>query len=161
MGDLATTTSVPELLVGFLKNNSSSSDTSAVSMFSRHIDRAEARVKSALAVRYSLPFSPVPPEVRRIAEDIACYFAIRGAHFQDSREKNEYLEEFKTAFDDLKDIVENKTKLAYTDGSLVPVIVSSTYLSSTENYTPVFGLDEPTQWQRDEDEVDDQESARG
>ena len=161
MGLYATTTSFTELLVRFYKNNTTSSDTTGVAIAVKHIDRAEGTVNAALTRRYAIPFATVPPEVRRISEDIATYYLIRACNYQDGKTtKHAYLEEFKTAFDDLKNIADGKSRLSLTDGSLLPIKASSRILSSTEDYTPIFGLDPAKNWERDPDEIDDQENSR-
>jgi phage gp36-like protein len=129
-------------------------------MLTKHIDRAEAFIASALSGRYSMPFSTVPPDVRRMAEDLASYYVIRASSYQDGKLKNQYLEEYKTVFSDIKAVADGAVKLSYTDGSLVSVKSSAKMLSSSENYTPVFGLDDPEKWQRDADEIEDQAAKR-
>ena len=166
MGSYATTTSISELIPNFLSGNTTSSDTAGTSIFSRHIDRAEGIVNGCVTARYSLPFitatttTNVPPILRTITEDLACYFALRGAYTQDGQNKNAYYTDYKTAMETLDGIKNGTVKLAYTDGSLVPTVSTNRFLSSTEGYTPVFGLDDPRVWKRDSDEIDDQEDAR-
>lgn len=155
-----TTTSFNTLLVRFYKGNTTSSDTAGVEIVTTHMDRAEAVVMSAVAARYSMPFTTVPPEVRRIAQDIASYYIIRASTFQEGKEKNRMLEEFKVAFDDLKAIMEGDRKLTLTDGSLLSVKADARMTSNTISYTPIFGKDDPKSWQRDVDEITDQENAR-
>lgn len=160
MGTFATTTSINTILVRFLKGNTTSSDSFGKDLFSAHITRAEAFVKASIASKYSLPFTVIPPEITRITEDIACYYVIRSSNYQNPKEKNSYLEEFKTAFDDLKAIAEGSRKLTDTSGSEIGTRTTSMFQSNTENYTPIFGKDDPTQWQRDDDEIVDQEALR-
>ena len=165
MGSYATTTSLSELIPNFLKQNTTTSDAAGTAMFSRHIDRAESVINSAISRLYSLPFitgtttTNVPPILRTLAEDIACYYALRSAYTQDGASKNPYLDAYKTALDQLEDLAEGEIKLADTSGSLVAVR-SSRYLSDKEGYTPVFGLDDQDQWKRDGDEITGQEAAR-
>lgn len=161
MGSYATTTSFPDLLVNFLKGNTSSSDTAGVAVLTRHINRAEGVVNSYVGARYSLPFTTVPPIIITITEDLTSYYAIRGTHFQDSGDqKNSYVDEFKTSMKMLEEIRDGKVKLALTNGSLVSVATGDRFQSSSENYTPVFGMDDPEDWKRDPDEVEDTSSAR-
>lgn len=160
MGQYATTTAIQHLLVNYLEGNSTGSDPFAASTASKHIERAEARIHSELAARYSLPISPTPPELRRLAEDISCYYLIRASNYQSGQRKSEYLEEFKSALDYLKLISDGEKNLTYTDGSVVQPLSSNHFVSDKTNYTPIFGLDDPDQWQRDEDEIADQEADR-
>jgi hypothetical protein len=75
-------------------------------------------------------------------------------------DRNEYLDDFKSAIDMLNDLKEGKVKLTYTDGSVVPVISSSRFLSDKDGYTPIFGLDDQQDWKRDDNEISDQSAAR-
>ena len=165
MGFYATTTSLSELIPNFLKQNTTTSDTAGTAMFSRHIDRAESVINSAISRLYILPFivgtttTNVPPILRTLTEDIACYYALRSSYTQDGASKNPYLDAYKSAMDMLADLAKGEIKLADTSGSLVAVR-SSRYLSDKEGYTPIFGLDDENEWKRDPDEVSDQEAAR-
>lgn len=162
MGAYATTTSISELAPYLLKGNTTTSDTPGTAMFSRHIDRAEADVNAACALNYSLPFTStaVPPLLRRLAEDLAVKYFMRGSYVQDGQLDQRLIERFATADGDLDDLRKGTLPLTYTDGSLVPRRASGQFLSSTENYTPVMGLDDPDKWERDGDEVTDQSEAR-
>ena len=160
MGNFATTTSFDYLLVRFYKSLSSTTDTFGSAQVSAHIDRAESLVMSSLAARYSMPFTTVPPEVRRISEDIASVYIIRSSNYQDGKEKNQYLENFEKAFYDLKQLSEGARKLTLTNGSLVSQNTAGRFKSSSLNYTPIFGLDDPINWERDSDEIEDQSEAR-
>lgn len=161
MGAYATTTSLSELMPNYLAGNTTTSDTSATNQFSRHIDRAESTVQAYVARLYSMPFSPVPPVIRTLSEDIACYYALRSSFTQDGMSKNPFYEAYKVAMETLEKISKGEIKLADTAGSLLATQASNRYLSSTEGYTPIFGRDDPTDWQRDQNEIDDQEAARG
>lgn len=160
MGSYATTSSLSELIPNFLSGNTTTSDVGGTSLFSRHIDRAESVVNTYITARYSLPISPVPPVLRTLSEDLACYFAVRSAYTQDGQNTNQYYPEYKEAIKTLQALQKGEIKLSYTDGSTVPVATSNRYISSTENYTPVFGADDPENWKVDTDQVDDQAAAR-
>lgn len=166
MGDYATTTAISELLPQFLSSNTTTSDAAGTSIYSRHIDRAEAVVKSFAGSRYDLSAfrintttTNVPPILRTLSEDITCWFSIRGAYVQDGGIKQEYLDAFNRAYEMLKEIREGLTKLTYTDGSEVPPR-SSRFLSSTESYSHVFNMDDPESWAVDQDQIDDMDTAR-
>ncbi len=161
MGNYATTTSIPYVLVNFLKGNAIVSDAFGATLCAHHIANAEAVVNSHLAVRYSMPFTTIPPDVRRLSEQIAAYNIIKSSTYQDVKQKNPYLDEFETAFDQLKMYSNGDIPLTYTDGSLVPTLSNNLFLSSTDNYTQIFGRDDATAWDRDEDEIEDTENARG
>lgn len=166
MGDYATTTSISELLPNFLKSNTTLSDIEGTNIFSRHVTRAEGIINASLAGRYSLPFivgtttTNVPPKVRTVAEDIASYFAIRGAYTQDGEIDNKFRNEYKTALEWLEAVRDGEDNLAYTNGSLVPQQATVRFQSTTKNYTPIFKLDEPSSWQVDPDQIDDIANSR-
>lgn len=161
MGSYATTTSISELIPEFLKGNTTTADSEGTSIFSRAIDRAEGVVNSALVVRWSLPFSTVPPKVRTITEDLATYFALRAVYAQDSQIQQRYLDAFNTANKDLELLRSGKAGLALTDGSLLPGNASNRYLSTTKNYDPITQRDDQYHWKRDDNEIDDTEVLRG
>jgi phage gp36-like protein len=102
----------------------------------------------------------VPPLLRSLAGNIAAGYAIRNGFSVDSIRRNQYLDDYKHSFELLAKLGSGELKLTLTDGSLAPVNSTGRFLSNTENYTPIFGLDDPSQWDRDEDEIDDQEDAR-
>jgi phage gp36-like protein len=159
MGTYATTTSIRHLLVNFYEGNSSTGDHFSASLASHHIARAEGQVNSKVVARYSLPFSPIPPEIRRIAEDIACVNIIRASNYQSGQKLNPYLEEFKEAYKTLDAIAAGEAALTYTDGSIVAVKADTRFVTSTE-HTPIFGKDAPTEWERATGEVSAQAAKR-
>lgn len=160
MGTYATTSSLSQLIPNFLSGNTTTSDVAGTGMFSRHIDRAESIVNTYVTARYSLPFTTIPPVLRTLSEDLACYFAVRSAYTQDGQNTNQYYPEYKEAIKTLEAIQKGDLKLALTDGSVIPTATNNRYISSTENYTPVFGPDDPENWKVDPDQVDDQANAR-
>lgn len=160
MGNYATVTSVRHLLVRYFDGASSAGDFFGSSLASHHIDRAEAKVNSRLITRYSLPFTVVPPEVRRITEDIACLNIIKASNYQGGQRKNEYYEEFKSAVDDLEAIAKGEAGLTLTNGTELEPKSAARFVSSDTGYTPIFGKDDPTAWERDSDEESAQEAKR-
>lgn len=167
MGVLATTTSISELIPRFLSGNTTTSDTSGTNLFSRHIDRAEGIVMSYAGSRYdvsgfrvSTSTTDVPPILRTLAEDIACYYAIRGSYVQDGQLKQEYVDKYEAAMATLEAIRDGKTGLSYTGGATVAPRTSR-FVSSTEEYAPVFNMDKPESWDVDPDQLDDIEDDRG
>lgn len=159
MGKYATTTSFDHLLPQFYKDDNTF-DIRMENMIDKSISRAEATVDRYLSGRYSLPFSPVPPDVRRMSEDMACYYLLRASQYRIGNSVNPYLAEFKGVFDELKEIRDGKQDLAYTDGSAVPANVEGLFKSSTKDYTPVFQLDDQEAWKLDDDLVDDLKDSR-
>lgn len=160
MGIYATTTSLSVLLPGFLRDNTTTTDAEGVKHFDKHIDRAEGVVNGYCGQRYSLPFVTVPPLVRAITEDIAVYFTIRGTLNQDGKVRNVYLDDYKLAMNTLQKIADGELALFDTSGTAVDALSSHRFLSSTQNYDPIFGNDDAKSWQRDADEIADTEARR-
>lgn len=148
------------LLPWVLKGNTTSTDTEGTANFSKHIDRAEGLVNGYISARYSLPFAVVPPIIRSITEDIACYYFIRSTYPQDGERKNEYADMFKVAVSQLEQIRDGKTPVCATDGSIIAQVTTGKFKSSTANYTPTFGDDDPMNWDNDPTKESDQTGAR-
>lgn len=160
MGLYATTTSISNLVPQFLKGNTTTSDVPGTAAFSAHIDRAEGLINSKLVSRYALPFTTVPPLVRMLAEDIASFYALRGVIAQDGQVDNEQIKRFEPAIELLDSIAAGDTKLALTDGSLLSTRTTARMMSTTEDYAPTFNLDDPEDWELDDDRLDDIGDAR-
>lgn len=160
-----TTTSFETLMVRFYNGMSVTTDAFGASIVTTHMTRAEAAVMAALSSRYNVSdwntSTSCPPEVRRVAEDICSYFIIRASNYQDGKVKNSYLEEFKTSFDDLKNLASGVNKLTDSTGSLIATKAATLISSNTENYPPIFALDDPTSWNVSQAQLDDIEAARG
>jgi phage gp36-like protein len=163
MGRYATTSSISELVPNFLKGNTTTSDTAGTATFSRHIDRAEAVVDGYLAARYAVPFTTtaVPPLVKKWAEDIACFNALRATYAQDGQIRQEYVHAYEDSQKQLEAAAAGQLALLLSDGSFAPTRPSTRMLSTTLGYTPIFGRDDESAWKRDDDEVSDTEAGRG
>ena len=160
MGLYATTTSLSELLPFFLSGNTTTSDTAGTNIFSRAIDRAESIVNSCVISRYSLPFTTVPPLVRTLTEDIASYFTVRASYIKDGELRQEYLDDFLEAKENLKQLKDGTAKLTLTDGSLLPALTTSKFLSSSEGHGQIFGVDSATAWKVDADKIEELKDSR-
>jgi phage gp36-like protein len=160
MGNYITSTSYYLLLPGFLKDNTSAStDSFGVSMFNQQVENAESIVNASIAPYYNIAgFASTPPLLKKLTEDIAIYHIIKATGYR-ADDRNEYLDDYKYAMDTLSDIKEGKIKLTYSDGSLIPIL-STRFFSDKDGYTPIFGLDDPTEWERDDDEISDQSGKR-
>ena len=84
---------------------------------------------------------------------------MRASYVQDGNLKQQYLDEYKLAMETLAGVREGTTKLAYTNGAEVPSRTTR-YLSSTENYSHIFNMDDPGSWRVDDDQVSDMTDAR-
>ena len=159
MGSYATTTSISVKLPNFLDGNTTTSDSIGSSTFSVYMDKAEAIVNSAVGKKYSLPFTTVPPIIRDISFEIAAYYTIRAFSSRDWPNRNEMLDDFKTAFEMLEKIRTGDIVLADTSGSLIAQL-SGLVKSNTSNYYPIFDVDTDTAWKVDDNRASDIESGR-
>lgn len=160
MGVYASTTAMSLLLPGWFTGNTSSSDAEGLKIIEHHINRAESHVHSALGNRYSLPFSPVPPAIRTMVEDISVYYALRAGGSRQGQ-LNEYVEEYKRAFENLNKIAEGDMVLVNTDGSIVSVLASNRMLSNTVGHELILNIDDPKKWRPTKAEDDDVADTRG
>jgi len=162
MGLYLSTTAISLILPGYLKGNTSTSDTAGVNIFSRQIANAESKVNSVIGARYDITAftsGSIPPLLTKLTEDIAVYNVILLSGYR-ADDRNEYLDDYKNANETLNQIIAGEINLTFTDGSLVSVKSTKRFLSSTKDYTPITGLDSETSWKRDSDEISDQSDAR-
>jgi len=162
MGLYLSTTAISLILPGYLKGNTSTSDTAGVNIFSRQIANAESKVNSVIGARYDITAftsGSIPPLLTKLTEDIAVYNVILLSGYR-ADDRNEYLDDYKNANETLNQIIAGEINLTFTDGSLVSVKSTKRFLSSTKDYTPIAGLDSETSWKRDSDEISDQSDAR-
>jgi phage gp36-like protein len=123
-----------------------------------HIRRADGIIDGKCARRYSLPFNPVPPMIRSIAEDIVSWYTLRSFYSKDGQNKSEYLADFKDeAIVMLNLIMTGDIDLVDTSGSAVPVLtteLTDMISSNTQDSQPFFDIDDPTDWKFSDDVTD-------
>jgi phage gp36-like protein len=129
-----------------------------------HIRRADGLINGKVSKRYAVPFTTVPPLIRTIAEDITSYYVYRSFFTQDNQNRTEYLEELKDdALDCLEQIMEGKLDLVDTGGSAVPIrteeVVDQLW-SNTQDYQPIFDIDNILEQDFDDDLKDAVSDAR-
>lgn len=159
MGSYATTTTISLRMPDFLDGNTTTSDERAAEVFSSFIDKSEAMVNAAVATRYTLPFTTVPPLVRDLSFELAGYFTIRAFSSRDWPSRNDTLDDFKTAFDTLTQLQKGEIQLTLTDGTIVARRGTIIVCSRTDE-DPIFDVDEPTAWAVDQGRLDDLDGAR-
>jgi phage gp36-like protein len=158
MGQYATITSISNLLPDFLDGNTTTADKIGVDCFSACIEKAEAMFNAAVSNRYSLPFQTTPPLATSVCFDMAAYYAIRALGSRDWPNRNEWLDDFKTAFDVLEKISKGEMYLVDTNGDLVGR--RSMMATNRENEGAIFDVDEPDAWRVDSDRLEDLEGSR-
>ena len=157
-------TAIYDMLPKLPNTNTSRGYSTCVSTVETHIRRTDGLINGKCARRYSVPFSPVPPFIRTIAEDIVCYYAMRSFYSQDAQNKNEWVEDHKEdALSFLDEIMKGDIDLVDTSGSAVPVQedeIVDRVSSNTQNYQSFFDIDDPLDWDFDEDRKDAVEDKR-
>jgi len=136
--------------------------TATTVIISGHIIRADAFINGKLARRYEVPFSPTPPLIGLIAEDITSYYTYRSLYAQDNQNTSTRLGEYgnnddtMTAFALLEQIRLGEMDLVNTAGSLVGERSSEaddSVYSNNEDYTPIFDVDSTLTQQVDDDRL--------
>ena len=159
MGDYFSVTTLSLLLPGFFAGNTFTSDSFGSDMAQVHITRAESRVNGELSSVYQVPFSPVPPLIRTITQDISVYYIMKAMGGRQGQ-KNEYMDEYKLALEELKMIKEGEISLIDTAGSTLTKLSSSPIISSSQDHELILNLDDPTRWNTTQKERDDIEDTR-
>ena len=131
-----------------------------------HIRRTDGLINGKCARRYSVPFTStaVPPFIRTIAEDITAYYMMRSFYSQDAQNKNDWVVEHKeNALQFLDEIMKGEIDLVDTSGAAVPTQdeeIIDQVSSNTQEFQPFFDVDEPLEWEFNEDLLDEIDSAR-
>ena len=117
----------------------------------RFISRAEVKINSILAQRYTVPFtSPIPELVTQITEELSVYYILRTLYSGDNVNKNDNVTQWKDdAMNNLQKIVEREIKIIDSSGD--EVTENTTIQTGRSAYTPVFDLDEDINWKVDDD----------
>ncbi len=146
MGNYVSTTSFSLMLPGFLKGNTTSSDTEGTNFMSRQVDLAEGKVNSVIASRYDIAgFVSTPPLLIKLTEDIAIYCILKKSGYR-ANDRNEYTDDFKYANETLDKLMRGELSLTYSNGQLVEPMSSARFISDTKDYPTIFNLDDETSW---------------
>lgn len=164
MGKYFSTSSISIVLPGFLKGDTTTSDTNGVAIFARAIENTEGYIDSVISRRYEVAdftTTSIPPLLRMITENLSIYEVLKKTGYR-ANDRNAFLDDFKNAQDLLEKIAEGEINLAYTDGSLFPISSSevSRLKSTTEDYHAITNLDDEQDWEVDKDQLDAIETER-
>lgn len=160
MGDYATTSSISIRLPFIMDNNTTTVDDTFANTFGEYITKAEARFNSVAARKYSLPFSPtIPPMARELSFEMAAWYTIRAFSTRDWPNRNEMLDDFTRAFEDLEKVGKGELRLTLTDGSLIAPL-SGLLQSNRTGQDPAMEMDEPESWAVDQNRLNDLEGSR-
>jgi len=149
------TSTIITILPGLPQATTTNGWTETNAVIHQHMIRADGIIDGYCARRYSLPFSPVPPMIRAISNDLVCYYTYRSFYTQDNHNKSEYFEElYGQAREDLKMIREGDIDLVDTSGSdATPTTNDELALldSTTYDYQSFFDVDDTLEWKFDTD----------
>lgn len=156
MGNYVTTTALYPVLVGVEE------DTATTALLGKCIGWAENEINASLARRYTVSnFLPnVPPVVTTLTDQIATglfhIYNARGPKGMAQVGERMLVAPRAT----LLALAEGREGLVDSDGELVSPTTSPAVLSNTDEYAPIFGLDKPTSWKVDSDQLDEIRSER-
>lgn len=157
----STATSILLVLPGFPQTSSSDGYSLTVSLLDRHITRSDSLINGKIAERYDVSnfTSSVPPLLRLLSEDITSYYSMRSEFSGDNQNKNEWIDKYELALDELNEIRDGKISLVDTAGSLISEREADSTTgrvdSSTEDYSPAFDVDDFLDQKFDADRLSD------
>jgi len=125
------------------------------------IEKAEAIINSKIGNKYTVPFvsGSVPPVIQGFAEDITAYLIMRTMYTQDSQNKTAWIDDFKTAISNLNAIRDGKQVVLDSSGNELARAEEEVH-SNNMNYNPTFDVDNPEEWEQNEDKIDEISDAR-
>ena len=135
-------------------------DTATTSLAVKVLARAEGKIRNALAKRFDTgSWTPTtcPPDVAEMSLNLSSGYIYR----QTSRGSKDALKRAKDIIDEVTDdlqmILDHKSNLVDTSGSLIPDMETGEFYakSNTEDYTPAFDVDDPINWRVDADQLTD------
>lgn len=136
-------------------------------LIASHITRADSLIDGKCARRYAVPFATTststPPLIHSLSQDITAYFTYRSKFSGDNQNRFEYLDDlYKLAMDTLDAISKSEMDVVDTSGAVIGETGESTRVySSTQNYTPLFDVDDEKSWKFDPDRISAIGDSRG
>lgn len=149
----STSTSIYTMLPGL--NTSAANDA----IINQYKDRVKGKIDNFIIGLYDpsgwTSASSTPPGITQISDAIIAMWIMRSLFTRDGQNKNDWVEELgKMAIMDLKKIASGELKLADNSGKRVNTSIQMIE-STTEDYHPVFDIDEPEDWTLDSDQLED------
>lgn len=162
MGTFATTTALQTKMIG------TNFDTATSALASACIEDAENEIRKQLADQYDTSAdyfqtsTSTPPMVRTLCENLAVGYMYecmaRGG--KESYQRSDRL--LTRCMENLKALADGTLQLVDTLGAqIVPENTKWQVQSSTTDYAPTFGEDNPKRWKVDSDKLEDIADARG
>lgn len=149
MSYVSTVTAITDVTPQLPQTTTASRWTQTATLIDSHATRASQLIDGYLAKRYSVPFSPVPPAIITIAEDITLYYTLRSLYGE--AQAQEIRRDVRDLYEDsiqyLIDIRDGKQDLVATSGALLTESGSTDKIySSTENHPTFFNIDDELNW---------------
>jgi len=97
-------------------------------------------INAILAKAYAVPFSPVPPLIKQVANDLTTYFFIEGMYTSQKPNLDEFYKDLKLRLDQmLQDILNGDMALIGEDGQVVqPLPTWNNGYATTNDDEPFF-----------------------
>lgn len=143
-----------------------SPNTATTAIITAHIQRADALIDGKCARRYEVPFAATststPPLIKSLSEDITAFYSYRSLFTRDNVNRLEYLDDFyASAMATLQEIQDGKLDLVDTSGNVISETSSDARVySTTENFTPIFDVDDELSQIIDPDRLESIRTAR-
>ncbi|EOQ00958.1 phage protein Gp36 family protein [Bacillus cereus] len=108
-------------------------------------DKASVYMNGILAKAYKVPFSPVPPFIKQVANDLSTYFFIESMYTSQKPNLDEFYKDLKLRLDKLlQDILNGDMTLIDEDGNVVePLPTWNNGYATTNDDEPFFGRSHP------------------
>lgn len=128
-------------------------------VLNEHIGDVDAIIDSALASKYTVPFSPTPKIIEVIATKMAACSVLRTSYTQSGRNENKQTTAICKEADKLLEEVAEGKKAIIGDEGVIETSDGSPY-STTEKYKPTFDMGDVIDQEVDPDLLKDIDNAR-
>lgn len=121
-------------------------------LITKAIIKGDAEIRAAFSADMLTAIdaaSPLPAIIKSLAEDMASYFVMRGLYAGNTESINEWIDRYKDAKKTLEDIADGTKQI---EGITVDV---NEVQSTTKDYKPTFDERDETNWEVDDDKIDD------
>lgn len=117
------------------------------------ITRADAIINGKLGTRYSVPFTTTPPQVNDWSISITCYLIMRTLFSRDAKNKNDWIEDYKSAMRQIDDVVKGNAAILSSAGAELSRSEEAV-TSSHQDYHTTFNMDDSEDQSIDSDMLD-------
>ena len=148
----STNTSIYTMLPGL---NTSAANTAIINQY---ITRVAGKIDNYVLNLYNpsgwTTAASTPPGIIQISDALVAMWSMRSLYTRDGLNINDWVADLgEQALKDLEKIANGEISLA--DNSSKRVSINTQVESSTEDYMPIFNLDESENWEIDSDQLDD------